>query len=130
MSLLPLPGLTQALAYFTLYGVPVRDVQYVHFIGEDKEIDLEDRTISAAIDPSNMKQLEILFGPGNVSAGDILIYTKYVLFIIDIFGPDDVRRQSYLTYSGSSYRIMHYQDWMQQAGVNVYLGRQHIEQQG
>ena len=130
MSVLPLSGpLQSALSYFTLDGVPVQDVTYLKVSGMEEEQDAGIRGITAAIDPSNMKQLEILFGIGNVSAGDILIYTLEELFISDIFPPGGIKTQSFLTYSNFSYRIMAYQDWIGQAGINVYQGRRHVRQQ-
>lgn len=130
MSVLPLNvPLQLALSFFTLEGVPVRDVGYVKVSGMEEEQDLGTRGITAAIDPSNMKQLEILFGVGNVSAGDLLIYTEELLSIADSFAPLSAKTQSFLTYSGSSYRIMGHQDWSGQAGVHVYQGRRHVRQQ-
>ena len=128
MSILPLSVLQQALNYFSLSNVPIQDVEYIKVSGIETLVQAEPRTITAAIDPSNMKQLEILFGPGNVSAGDLLIHTKEELYITDIFGLGEAKLQSFLTYSGFSYRILNYQDWMQQAGVRVYQGRRHIRQ--
>lgn len=131
MSIFPLSGYLQlALSYFTLDNVPIQDVEYAKVSGQETLVDIGERIITAAIDPSNMKQLEILFGPGNVSQGDLLVYTKTEtkLFITDIFIPGDAKKQSFLTYSGLSYRILAYQDWTQQAGINVYQARRHIRQ--
>lgn len=130
MSVLPLSEPLQlALSYFTLNDIPIQDVEYVKVSGIDEEQDAGMRGITAAIDPSNMKQLEILFGVGNVSNGDLLIYTKEELFISDIFPLGGVKKQSFLTYSDTSYRIMAHQDWTEQAGVHIYQGSRHIQQQ-
>lgn len=130
MSVLPLSGPLQlALSYFTLDNVPVQDVEYVKVSGQETLTDVTPRTITVAIDPSNMKELEILFGPGNVSEGDLLIYTVEELYITDIYQLGEAKRQSFLMYSGFSYRILAYQDWIQQAGVRVYQGRRHVRQQ-
>lgn len=130
MSVLPLSGPLQlALSFFTLENVPIQDVDYLKVSGIDEEQDAGIRGITAAIDPSNMKQLEILFGIGNVSIGDILIYTTEELFISGIYPIGGTRKQSFLTYSGFSYRIMAHQDWIAQAGINVYQGQRHIRQQ-
>ncbi len=130
MSVLPLSEPLQlALSYFTLSDIPIQDVEYVKVSGIDEEQDAGMRGITAAIDPSNMKQLEILFGAGNVSNGDLLIYTEEELFISDIFPPGGVRKQSFITYSDFSYRIMAHQDWTDQAGVHIYQGSRHVRQQ-
>lgn len=130
MSVLPLSGSLQlALSYFTLDNVPVQDVEYVKVSGQETLTDVIPRTITAAIDPSNMKQLEILFGPGNVSEGDLLIYSVDELYITDIYQPGEAKSQSFLMYSGFSYRITAHQDWTQQAGVHVYQGQRHVRQQ-
>lgn len=131
MSILSLAGYLQpALDLLTLNGISVQDVEYLKVDGIEEAYDAGIRTIAAAIDPSNMKQLEILFGQGNVSVGDLLIYTKEVeLYILDQFNSGVLKRQSYLTYSDTSYRIMAYQDWTLQAGIRVYQGRRHVQQQ-
>lgn len=130
MNILPLSGyFQQALSYLTLIGIFVQDVEYIKVSGQEILTDVGTREIEAAIDPSNMKQLEILFGSGNVSQGDLLIYTENQLYITDIFGPGDMKRQSFLMYSDFPYRILSYQDWVQQLGVRVYLARRHVQQQ-
>lgn len=129
MSVLPLSSYLQlALSYLTLANVSIKDIGYTKISGMEKITSTEERFIKAAIDPSNMKQLEILFGPGNVSSGDLLIYTEEELHITDIFVPGSTKKQSFLTYSGFPYRILAYQDWTQQAGIRVYQARRHIKQ--
>lgn len=133
MSILPLSGYLQpALDLLTLGNISVQDVEYVKVSGVEEAHDLGLRTVAAAIDAGNMKQLEVLFGQGNVGEGDLLIYIKTEaeeLYILDQCGLGEPKRQSFLTYSGISFRIMAYQDWTLQAGIRVYQGRRHVQQQ-
>lgn len=128
MSILPISGPIQlALSMFTLSGVPVIDTEYNKVGGIDKQTILANRTIDAAIDPASMQQLQKIFG-GNVSDGDLAIYTEDELFIFDIYPTTGSRKQSFIIYSGLNYRIMDHANWIDQAGVRVYQGRRHVKQ--
>lgn len=129
MSILPINQLQLAVDMFSLPTVPVTDTGYEHLDGRDVQSILSNRTIVAAIDPSSMKQLEKIFG-GDVADGDIVIYTRMELFILDetdALGPEG-RKQSFVEYSGKQYRILNYADWEVQCGVRVYQGRLHVAQ--
>lgn len=131
LSILPLSGfLMEALSYFTMNGVEIRDVDYIKVSGVDTKQPPVLRSITAAIDPTNMKDLEIIFGVGNVSQGDLLVYTTEDLYILDIFGIGDRKVQSFLFYLGNEYRVMACQDWTLQSGTKIYQARRHIEQSG
>ena len=52
--------------------------------------------------------------------------TEDELFIADQSDTD--RKQSFITYSGTNYRVMNFADWLDQAGVRVYQGRRHVKQ--
>lgn len=113
-----------ALAFYSL-PIVVHDVTFSTVAGQDTPSApvLRVPQVRGAVDPSNSKQLEKLFG-GSVADGDIGIYTEDILYVQD----QGETKQSYVTYSGRSYRVMNEADWAQQAGVRVYLGRRHVEQ--
>lgn len=123
MTILPLTNLIQMALSFYLISLSIEDVIYATIDGEDIPGAPVARNIEAAVDPSNNRQLERIFG-GSVSDGDIGIYTAETLYVQDQGG----LTQSYATYQGQVYRIVQEADWIQQAGVYVYLGRRHVTQ--
>lgn len=128
MSVLPISGHIQlGLSLFTVPRVPVTDKKYTATGGVDVESVKRKRTVDAAIDMSGAKELEKIFG-GDVSNGDIAIYTKDRLYISDEFQATEDRVQSFLTYKGLTYRIMAEQNWLDQTGTYVYQGRRHVAQ--
>lgn len=127
MSILPLFGPKLALGFYSS-SYAVTDYEYETTDGEDSRVAYGSRTsFVAAIDPSNSRRLEMIFG-GNVSDGDIGIYTEAELYIADIYTPGTSPKQSFVTYQGFIYRVVEVADWMGQAGVRVYLGRRHVAQ--
>ena len=127
MSILPLIGPKIALGF---YSAPytVADYQYQTADGEDSRVAYGSRTsFVAVIDPTRSRQLEMIFG-GNVSDGDIGIYTEATLYIADIYTPGTKPKQSFVTYGSFVYRVVEEADWSGQAGVKVYLGRRHVTQ--
>jgi len=112
-----------ALSFFEI-EVVVKDYLFETVDGEDKQTLLGSRTIDAAVDASNSRQLEKIFG-GSVSDGDIGIYTSSTLHIQD----QGETKQSDVVYGGRNYRVSNEADWTQQAGVRVYLAKRHVRQQ-
>lgn len=82
MSILPLGYFGRLALSFYELDLPVIDFQYVVFEGEEKREHFEDRTIKAAIGPSNGQQMQRIFG-GSISSGDIGIFTESTLYIFD-----------------------------------------------
>ena len=82
-------------------------------------------------DPTNTRKMEYIFG-GNVSEGDLLLYTSELLYVDDMYDPNSglPRKQSFVTYSATQYRVSDFRDWRTQAGVYVYLCKRHIAQGG
>ena len=127
MSILPLIGPKIALGFYSS-SYTVADYEYQKADGEDSRVAYGSRTsFVAAIDPTRSRQLEMIFG-GNVSDGDIGIYTETELYIADIYTPGTNPKQSFVTYGGFVYRVVEVADWTGQAGVRVYLGRRHVTQ--
>jgi hypothetical protein len=130
MSLLPLTGLIKrGLSLFTVPGgVLVNDVLYETVDGQDQQFPRGTRTIEAAVDASDKQSLEFIFG-ASVADGDIGIYPlNDELYFLDLYGPDDVRMQSFVTYQGTQYRVRARAPHVPQAGINVYLASRHVTQ--
>jgi len=127
MSILPLSGVIGVGISFYYIPIDVQDVIYSASGGVDEQGSPLSRTIQGAIDPSNAQKLEYIFG-GNVSDGDILIYTNAPLYIDDQYAPEATRKQSFVTYSGFEYRVSHVADWSGQLGQFIYLAKRHIVQ--
>ena len=108
MSFLPLSGcLGLALGFFQV-PIRVEDIVMTTSDGQDNQASYAARTIQGAIDPTNRKQLEIIFG-GDVPNGSIGIYTNEILYFDDMYQPGD---------------------WTQQTGFYVYLAEYHVQQGG
>lgn len=183
MGLLSLGFFGRLAVSFYELDLPVIDFQYIIFEGEEKREHFQDRTIKAAIDPSNSKEMERVFG-GSISQGDIGIYTTETLYIADAydntefqsgnvnfgvddfmfaagddgfptpgvqtFSGDDVEfsaaqrdftnpqtadtigktGQSFVWYAGRVYRVANHGGWNPQMGINVYLAKRHLKQDG
>lgn len=127
MSILPLTGLIGIGLSFYLIPVSIVDTQYTNVDGNDVQSIVESRTIQAAVDPSNSRQLENIFG-GNVSDGDIGIYTQDTLYIDDQYDTGSRGKQSYITFQNFKYRVVNVADWAAQAGMKVYLAKRHVKQ--
>jgi len=114
-----------------MFSVPilVQDVIYTESGGTDNPGAPDSRTVQGAVDPSNARKMEYLFG-GSVSDGDILIYTTGALYIDDMYTSGAARQQSFVTYSGFQYRVANVADWTQQAGMFVYLAKRHVAPNG
>ena len=82
MSLLSLGYFGRLAVSFYELNLPVIDFRYIIFEGEEKREHYADRTIKAAIDPSNSQQMQRIFG-GSISGGDIGIFTTSTLYIND-----------------------------------------------
>lgn len=129
MSLIPLFGaLDIAMGMFQI-PIAIQDVVYAASGGKDSQGSPVSRIIQAAIDPSNARKMEYLFG-GSVSDGDILIYTSEPLYIDDMYSSGSARRQSFVTYSGFKYRVANIADWSGQTGIYVYLAKRYVQQSG
>ena len=127
MSLLPLSGVIGVGIGFFYITIPVQDIVYSESGGIDGQSGPASRSIQGAIDPSNARKLDYIFG-GNVSDGDILIYTNAPLYIDDQYAPDSTRKQSFIVYSGFNYRVSNVADWTGQLGQYVYLAKRHVAQ--
>ena len=131
MSLFPFTGpIGIALAMLSI-PIPVQDVVYSASGGADGQGTPISRTIQGAIDPSNARKMEYLFG-GSVSDGDLLVFTSAALYIDDQYNPTSgqPRQQSFVTYQGWQYRVANMADWTQQAGMFVFLAHRHVAQNG
>lgn len=128
MSILPLSGpLGVALTSFSL-PITAQDTTYTATNGEDVQaLSGAAYTISGAIE-INRNQVEYLFG-GSASSGSITVTTTAELYIDDVYAPSATRKQSFITHAGTIYRVSQCLDWMQQAGVRVYLAERHVRQQ-
>ncbi len=125
MSLLPLTHCFNLALGFFLVPIAVRDVAYSAANGQDAPGDPVSRTVMAALDPSNQKQLEFIFG-GNVAAGSVGIYTRETLHIDDMYAAGEERMQSFVLDGGVTYRVVRVSDWTRQTGFYVYLGERHV----
>jgi hypothetical protein len=56
------------------------------------------------------------------------VFDSDVLYYDDQYSTGATRKQSYLTDSGSVYRIAGVSDWSVQAGIRIYLGKRHVKQ--
>lgn len=129
MSFLPLSGcLGLALGFFQV-PIRVEDIVMTTSDGQDNQASYAARTIQGAIDPTNRKQLEIIFG-GDVPNGSIGIYTNEILYFDDMYQPGDLRMQSFIAFQDATYRIIRKADWTQQTGFYVYLAEYHVQQGG
>lgn len=134
MSILPLIGLRTVITMFSI-PVEVLDVVYITEDNADRGIEEEEdsdsqageRTIQAAIDPTNSRTLQNVFG-GNLSDGDIGIFYEGDLYIDDEYEIGAERKQSFVFYSGVKYRVKQKVDWTQQVGVWVYLASRYVTQ--
>jgi hypothetical protein len=114
----------------SFYHIPliVVDTQYTTVSGIDTRSIVETRTIQAAVDPSQSKSLERIFG-GSIGDGDIGVYCDAdTLFIDDAYDAGGTRKQSFVLYQGNYYRVMQDADWTPQADIRVYLAKRHVEQ--
>lgn len=127
MSILPLTGILGIALKMHSISLTITDVVYSASDGQDSQISSTTRTISAAVDPTNRKQLEIIFG-GSVSDGSIGIFTSERLYFDDQYNSSDIRKQSFLPYSDATYRVTRSADWTLQAGFYVYLAERHVQQ--
>jgi len=109
--------------------VLVTDTSYTtNTTGEDVQTLLANRTIKAAVDASNSRELQNMFG-GNVSDGSIGIFTTATLYIDDIYSTAATRsKQSFVEYEGFKYRVTKAAPWKKQAGFTAYLAERHITQ--
>jgi len=129
MSIFPIIGPRIALSLYQM-DLPVHDFIYSTVDGVDVKTPFGTRTsIQAAVDPSNTKRLEEIFG-ASVSQGDIGIWTFEKLYVVDLYlvGATD-RYQSYITYGGTLHKIEQEADWTEQAGMYVYRGSRAVNQQ-
>ena len=127
MSLLPLSGVIGVGLGFYQISIPVQDVVYTASGGVDGQSSPASRSIQGAIDPSGARKLAYLFG-GNVSDGDILIYTTAPLYIDDQYAQDSTRTQSFITYDGFQYRVSELSNWSGQLGQQVFRASRHVAQ--
>jgi len=127
MSILPLNAATLCLGLFE-QTLTVADYSYITENGIDKKQLYGSRvSIKAAVDASGNQQLIRIFG-GAVSDGDIGIYTKEILYILDEFTNLTDRKNTIITYSGLLYSIKQKADWSEQAGAYVYLAGRYVDQ--
>ena len=107
-------------------NIAVTDTQYTATNGVDVQTQTGTRTITGAVDATNSKQMQHIFG-GSVSDGDIMIITASPLYIDDVYTTSR-GKQSFITYGGLSYRVANNSDWTPQAGLQVYLAKRHVKQ--
>ena len=118
-----------AIQFFHI-PVVVYDTKYTTIDGQDIRSIVATRTIQAALDPANSKQLERIFG-GSVGDGDIGIYCDAdTLYMDDAYNSGGRGMQSFLEYQGSKYRVAQDANWTPQADVRVYLAKRHYDQDG
>lgn len=120
------PLINIGLSFFLL-DVNVTDTSYTATSGHDVQAVSKTRTIKAAVDPSNSKRLQNIFG-GNVADGSIGIFTSDFLYIDDMYTSGSRSLQSYVEYDGMTYRVMQKGSWTLQAGIRVYLAERHVAQ--
>lgn len=129
MSMLPLTGLFDLALSFITVPTQVQDVVITTANGQDIQGVPTTRTIEAGIDPTNRKQLEVIFG-GSVTDGSVGVITKETLYIDDMYAAGDTRQQSFVVGSdGTAYRITDSAPWTQQTGFSVYLAKRHVPRQ-
>jgi hypothetical protein len=136
MSLLPYTVFAGIAIGATSVPIEVRDVQYETVAGVDREVPIRTRTIDAAVDSSDKRRMEFIFG-GSTSDNDIAIWPLAecdALHFVDnfrlpAFAEEDVRRQSFVTYGGIEYRVVADADFTLQAGRHVYLASRHVAQE-
>ena len=124
--IIPIAGPLQLAVSFYEVDLSVRDVQYVTTDGQDIWTELAIRTIKAAVDPSNARAIERVFG-GAVSTGSMMVITKEILYTGDMAGevyPN--QKQSYITWAGIEYRINEKAGWQELAGLSTYLASRHV----
>jgi len=127
MSILPLDIAALALDFFTT-GYAITDYVYTTVDGEDrKAVNAVRADVALAIDPSGSKELERIFG-GSVSDGDLLVVSREVLYMSDMYVTGETRKQSVFTYSGVPYFISGIADWNAQVGVRVYRASRYVNQ--
>lgn len=130
MSILPLGFATSIAVSMLSVPIAVTDVSYNAVNGIDRQTIDATRTIDAAVDASNSRRIEQIFG-GSVSDGSIMIYITdedVELYFIDIYAEGTSRRQSFVVYGRYQYRVTTVADWTAQAGMKIYLAERHITQ--
>jgi len=127
MSLLPLSFYANFAISMFAQQLSVQDVIYTTVNGIDQQSTPTSRTITAAIDPMAGKKLEQIFG-GAVTDATVMIYTAATLYFVDLFVSGETRKQSFVTYAGTQYRVIQNADWTAQAGIFVYAADRHITQ--
>lgn len=138
MSILPLTYAMEIAIAMNSLDIEVVDTIYTKTGGQDVQSVIPSatgdiittRTIEAAVDCSNHKQLEIIFG-GSVSEGDIGIYTMSELFTDDTYEyatESSSRKQSFIRFFGQMFRVLGANNWTAQGGYYMYLGRRHATQ--
>lgn len=128
MSILPLSH-ALSVAYNTFSTtITVQDVTYTTTNGEDVQANAGAEYVINAVVEVQGKTIEFLFG-GSASSGSIAITTPEELFIDDVYAPAANRKQSFITYLGTVYRVAQCLDWTIQTGFRVYRAERHIKQQ-
>lgn len=108
----------------------VTDVSYAKVHGVDVQTIEDKRHITAAVDATNTRKMEQIFG-GSVSDGSIMIYITdqdVELYFVDTQAVNSSRHQSFIYYGMYQYRVQSVADWTLQAGCRVYLADRHITQ--
>lgn len=112
-----------------LFKIPLTVTDYTYSTNTDRE-DVKTlyrtRTIHGAVDPTRSKAMERIFG-GSIGDGDISIITDDTLYIDDEYSTE-TRYQSFISFSGKTYRVSDTGDWSTVAGVKVYLCKRYKAQ--
>jgi hypothetical protein len=127
MSMMPLNFFAGLAIRMMALPLRVQDVVYLTADGVDSQQTPTERVIQAALDASNSRRLEQIFG-GSVSDGSIGIFTSEKLYFTDTTPSGSDQRQSFVYYGDYQYRVTTVADWKQQAGTYVYLAERHITQ--
>jgi hypothetical protein len=125
--MIPLTAYAMMALSYARIELLVKDALYVRSTSGEDEQNVTTRKITAAVDPSGGRNLQIQFS-GMISEGDIAILTEQPLFIDDNYAAGSRQKQSFVFYEGFNYRVVDVSAWRLQAGMSAYRASRHAVQ--